>query len=145
MLAVVVGFFVAYLALDVHEQIINLSFQFIKDSKTGLSYFLDQQRSIYIQVVIASSLIVFVGYLGLSLHLYGKISGAIFGFFATMRSFLKGNHKARVHLIGYGHIRPYGRIMNKFLDHVERECSIDHNNKQNNSDHNDNKNNKTKG
>ena len=128
-LAVFVGFFVAYLALDVHEQIINLSFQFINDSQKGLSYFLDQQRSIYVQIVIASSLIVAVGYLGLSFHLYGKISGAIFGFFATMRSFIKGNYKARVHLIGYAHIRPYGRFMNKFLDHVERQCSIDNNKK----------------
>lgn len=130
-LALIVGFFVAYLAIDVHEQIINLAFRSLANNKTKeLTYFLENQNIIYTQIVTASSVIIFVGYLLLSIHLYGKISGAIFGFFATMRSFLKGNTKARVHLIGYAHIRIYGRNMNKFLDHVERQCSIDNNNEK---------------
>ena len=130
-LATIVGFFVAYLAIDVHEQIISLSFNSVSTvNSKELSYFLENQTQIYSQVVIATSLIIFVGYLLLSFHLYSKISGAIFGFFATMRSFMKGNYKARVHLIGYAHIRPYGRYMNKFLDHVERQCLIDNNNNE---------------
>ena len=40
---------------------------------------------------------------------------------------MKGNYKARVHLIGYAQIRPHGRALNKYLDHVERECSKDKN------------------
>ncbi|MBC75544.1 MAG: hypothetical protein CME64_05955 [Halobacteriovoraceae bacterium] len=55
----------------------------------------------------------------LSTHLYGKVNGAVFGFFSTMRAFMKGDHKARVHLLGYNHIRPFGRAFNQYLKWVE--------------------------
>ena len=68
-------------------------------------------------------------YLTLAFHLYGKVSGAVFAFFSTMRSFMKGNRKARVHLIGYAQIRPHGRSFNKYLDYIERLCENDENKK----------------
>lgn len=126
-LAMICGFFIGYLALDIHDQIIKISLQTFSNIDSNIVYFLESQKSVYSKVVMASSLILFLSYLLLSFHLYGKISGAIFGFFATMRAYMKGNIKARVHLIGYAHIRPYSRYMNKFLDHVERQCLIDHN------------------
>lgn len=129
-LAGVVGLFVGYMTIDVHSEIFRLLKTNVYQLGIKDTYFIEQQVSIFKKIVVASSLIIFISYVLLSFHLYGKISGAIFGFFATMRAFMKGNHKARVHLIGYGHIRRYGRYMNKFLDHVERQCSMSHNKDQ---------------
>lgn len=126
-LAGVVGFFVGYMAIDVQSEIFKLVSGHAQDSGVKSAYFLKEQLEIFRRIVTVSSLIIFVGYVLLSFHLYAKISGAIFGFFATMRAFMKGNVKARVHLIGYSHIRRHGRYMNKFLDHVERQCSMAHN------------------
>ena len=58
----------------------------------------------------------------LSIHLYYRVSGPAFGMFATMRSFIKGNYKARVHLIGYYYVRKQCRFFNKYLDFIERKC-----------------------
>jgi hypothetical protein len=53
------------------------------------------------------------------MHLYGKVSGAAFGIFSTMRSFMKGDHFSRVHLVGYAHIRDNTRKLNKYLDFAQ--------------------------
>lgn len=58
-------------------------------------------------------------YILLGLHLYGMVSGAAFGIFSTMRSFMKGNYFSRVHLVGYAYIRDYTRKLNKYLDYLE--------------------------
>ncbi|OIQ19733.1 MAG: hypothetical protein BM556_04420 [Bacteriovorax sp. MedPE-SWde] len=56
-----------------------------------------------------------------SFFLYSKVSAPAFGVFATMRSFINGRYSARVHLIGYSYLRNYTRMLNKYLDHVEKE------------------------
>jgi hypothetical protein len=58
-------------------------------------------------------------YILLGLHLYSKVSGAAFGIFSTMRSFMKGNYSSRVHLVGFAHIREYTRKLNKYLDYIQ--------------------------
>lgn len=126
-LATATGFYIAYHSFAISEEILDLSLSLIAQKDITVGYFIKNQAYIYESIVVASCLIVVVGYVALCFHLYSKVSGAIFGFFSTMRSFMKGNFSARVHLIGYAHIRPHGRAMNKFLDHIERECTIDHN------------------
>jgi hypothetical protein len=59
----------------------------------------------------------------MAFHLYSKVSGAAFGFFATMRGYMKGNYFARVHLLEYNHVRPYGRMLNKYLDYMQKNFS----------------------
>ena len=65
----------------------------------------------------------FLFYLGLSFHLYAKVSAPAFAIFATMRSFLKGNTKARVHLIGNYYARPETKKLNQYLDYIEKNVS----------------------
>ena len=70
-------------------------------------------------LVILSIVLVAFSYLALGFHLYDKVSGAAFGIFSTMRSFMKGNYFSRVHLVGYAYIRDYTRKLNKYLDHIQ--------------------------
>ncbi len=128
-LAAITGSFIGFISIEIQNSIIDLILNTVPSKDISMGYFINNQRYIFESLVYASSLIIAVGYFALSFHLYNKISGAIFGFFATMRSFMKGNFGARVHLIGFAHIRPHGRAFNKFLDHVERECVIDNNNR----------------
>jgi hypothetical protein len=83
------------------------------------SQFLVSQSFILDDLIGLSIFLIVVLYLMLGFHLYSKVSGAAFGIFSTMRSFMKGNHQSRVHLIGYAHIRDYTRKLNKYLDYIE--------------------------
>ena len=123
MVIIVTSYFTSYMSGEIHEQVINLAVQFLENKSEGSVYFLTKQKEITDSFSIVIQSLIFFSYLGLSFHLYSKVSGAIFGFFTTMRSFMKGNTKARVHLLGYAQIRPYSRKFNKYLDYIERECS----------------------
>jgi hypothetical protein len=136
MLAGFTATFIVFISTEVRSNLIDLSLKMVSTKDPTVGYFMENQSYIFDSVVTVAVLIISVSYFVLSFHLYGKISGAIFAFFSTMRAFMKGNYKARVHLIGYGHIRPHGRSFNKYLDHIERECSIDHNSKNNNEQNN---------
>jgi hypothetical protein len=125
LISVLTDLFLFYILTEVRNGLIDLSLEILSTKDLTIGYFFENQSHILETVTVAAFLIITVGYIGLCFHLYSKISGAIFGFFATMRSFMKGNYQARVHLVGYAHIRPLSRSLNKFLDHVERECSID--------------------
>ncbi|MFT6630531.1 MAG: hypothetical protein ACJAS4_000469 [Bacteriovoracaceae bacterium] len=142
MLAGFTATFIVFISTEVRSNLIDLSLKMVSIKDPTVGYFMENQSYIYDSVASVAVLIITVSYFVLSFHLYGKISGAIFAFFSTMRAFMKGNFKARVHLIGYGHIRPHGRSFNKYLDHIERECSIDHNDKNNNTEENFNNKNK---
>ncbi len=119
--------FMNYILSEVKQSIIGIVYSLKLDTDTSIGYLLTNQDFIFQSILIYTSLIIFVGYFFLSFHLYSKISGAIFAFFSTMRAYSKGNYKARVHLIGYAHIRPHGRSFNKYLDHLERECKVNNN------------------
>lgn len=121
------GVFIAYFSSELRSSIVDLSLEMLSSKGSTVGYFMEKQSFLFDSLMVSSSLIILVGYGALCFHLYSKVAGAIFGFFATMRAFMKGNFKARVHLIGYAHIRPHGRAFNKFLDHIERECLIDDN------------------
>ena len=121
------GLFFYFVSTEIQESMVDTYLQLVAQKDKSVGYFIKNQSSIFESITIGSILSILVSFVILSFHLYGKVSGAIFAFFSTMRSFMKGNFKARVHLIGYSHIRKYGRAFNKYLDYIERECSIDNN------------------
>ncbi|MDD0854124.1 hypothetical protein HBN50_13510 [Halobacteriovorax sp. GB3] len=110
--------FITYtISIDVYSEVIELARETISTNKE-VTYFLkglgvEFQNTLYGIMVVhvcLSFLVVF--------HLYNKVAGASFGFFATMRSFIKGKYDARVHLVGYYYVRDYSRKLNRFLKKV---------------------------
>lgn len=82
--------------------------------------FFGHQMFIVNDIVWLTVTLVTFSYILLGLHLYAKVSGAAFGIFSTMRSFMKGNYSSRVHLVGFAYVRDYTRKLNKYLDYVEK-------------------------
>lgn len=107
--------FLNVLTAQLQDGLLTLVLNVLKDHNFASSFIIKQQDYIFNSLNIALSVILILYYLVLSFHLYGKVSGAVFGFFSTMRSFMKGDYDARVHLLGYNHIRPSGRALNKYL------------------------------
>lgn len=118
-----------FVTTEIQSEIIDLALKLFKSDSNATNYFLEQQRYIFNSLGYFLFGLTTLSYLLLSFHLYSKVSGAIFGFFTTMRSFMKGNQKARIHLLGYSHVRPHSRQFNKYLDLVVRECSPNNKNK----------------
>lgn len=120
------SWFIQIISADVHSNMVDIALQMLKTKNTtGMASFLTRQSEViefYTSIAIS---ITFIFYTILGFHLYSKVSGAAFGFFATMRSFMKGNHSARVHLIGYNYIRPQSRKFNKFLDYVQKNIDVE--------------------
>ena len=121
--AIITTIMSVHLTTTIQEQIANLSISSLSTDKSAIAYFLNNQSEVFQSVIYLTVILFTVSYMMLSFHLYSKVSGAIFGFFATMRSFMRGNSSARVHLVGYAMIRPHSRSLNKYLDQVERECA----------------------
>lgn len=117
------GYMIYFAILDIYEGLIKLSTDVLKlDSK--MTYFFGQQYEILENISIVIFIMYILFYFLLSWHLYHKVSGPAFGFFATMRSYLKGDYSARVHLLGYYYIRAQSRKFNKFLDKISRELEL---------------------
>ncbi len=127
-LAGISGFIIGYFLVEIQSDIVDLAVSLRTNDELELGRFMESQKDLFNSIVSLAIVNVVGSYLLLAIHLYGKISPAIYAFFATMRSYMKGNFKARVHLLGHVHIRPYARSFNKFLDHVESQCAIEHNN-----------------
>ncbi len=87
--------------------------------------FITNQLFVLDELVFMTITLTSIFYIFLGLHLYGQVSGAAFGIFSTMRSFMKGNYFSRVHLVGYAYIRDYTRKLNKYLDHLENNLVKD--------------------
>jgi hypothetical protein len=107
-------------AVDINDHIVSLA-QKVLASKPEVNYFLLRQSVLFnnlMKVVIVAQVL---AYFGLAIHLYNKVSSPAFGIFATMRSFITGNYKSRVHLIGFHYIRPSCRKLNKYLDKIEKD------------------------
>lgn len=107
---------------EIQNSIIELAMDTIKPSSNkGIIYFLRNQEYIFDSFIWVINSAIIITYTALGFHLYGQVSGAIFAFFATMRSIMKGKHNTRIHLVGYKHIRPFSRAFNKYLDMIDRE------------------------
>jgi hypothetical protein len=102
----------------VFNSMVELALKTLKDQKST-SKFLSEQLFIVDDIVGLTILLITFFYSLLGLHLYSKVSGAAFGVFSTMRSFMKGNYSSRVHLVGYAYLREYTRKLNKYLDYIQ--------------------------
>ena len=102
----------------VFHSMIELASKTIPSSK-GANRFLNAQDFVMDDLISLTIFLIATLYLALGMHLYGKVSGAAFGIFSTMRSFIKGDHFSRVHLVGYAHIRDNTRKLNKYLDFAQ--------------------------
>jgi hypothetical protein len=116
--------FMISIAEDIQSSIIELAIKSLKLSGKSSGYFLQEQTFMFSTMIWVAVSIVAVGYLFLSFHLYNKVAGAAFGFFTTMRSFMKGAFHNRVHLLGFNHVRPYSRSFNKFLDYLQKNYDL---------------------
>ncbi len=103
---------------SIYGSMIELALKTLKYDPSVSDFFL-KQNFIYDQIVFITIGMTIFLYLVLGLHLYSSVSGAAFGIFATMRSFMKGNYFSRVHLIGYSYIREHTRVLNKYLDYIQ--------------------------
>lgn len=106
----------------VYNSMVELAIKTLRDQKSVSKYFYDQMFILDDIVGLTITMIVFF-YAALGVHLYSKVSGAAFAIFSTMRSFMKGNHSSRVHLVGFTHLREYTRKLNKYLDYIENNFS----------------------
>ena len=109
-----------HFASEIHINTIQIAIRMLKaNPKMMTSFFQDQSFMIdemwYLAASIVTSLHIVMG-----LHLYNQVSGAAFGIFATMRSFLKGNFQNRIHLVGYSYLRESTRSINKYLDWISK-------------------------
>ena len=110
-------------AVEIHDGLISLAHEILKPT-TVVKHFLEQQTRLLQDVLLfVTTLHVFL-YLFLAIHFYGKISAPAFGIFATMRSFIKGNHSSRIHLIGNYFLRPHCRVINKYLDYLQKNYVV---------------------
>jgi hypothetical protein len=110
--------FIIEMINSIYSSMIGLALNTLKFDPSLTEFFL-KQNFIYDQVVFITIGITIVLYILLGMHLYSLVSGAAFGIFATMRSFMKGNYFSRVHLIGYSYIREHTRVLNKYLDYIQ--------------------------
>ncbi len=105
-------------ATSIYLKIVELALAHISSQSMSINHFVSSQTDIIDTIITSTIALQAVCYTFLSYHLYAKVSGASFGFFATMKSFMKGNYDSRVHLIGYNHIRPFSRAFNQYLDFI---------------------------
>ncbi len=103
-----------------YENLIHLGGKTLPNNP-AINTFLKEQSIIIDQITGLSLGVGVFLYLALAYHLYSRVSTPAFAFFATMRSFIKGNYRQRVHLIGYPYLRIQSRKFNKYLDWVEKE------------------------
>ncbi len=103
---------------SVYASMVELATKTLKN-QTSVSRYLSEQLFILDDIVVLTVVLIAFSYTLLGLHLYAKVSGAAFGIFSTMRSFMKGNHTSRVHLVGHAYLRDYTRKLNKYLDHIQ--------------------------
>lgn len=107
---------------EIRDQIFALSNKLLPNNKQ-VTQILEEQFviadiAVYFFVVLHLGLYFLMG-----VYLYGKIATPAFAVFATMRSFLRGNHHNRVHLIGYYYLRNDCRKINKYLDYIQKNLT----------------------
>ncbi len=117
-IAISSSIFIIENASGIFQNLVELASKTLSNSEQANKFF-SYQMFILNDIIVLTIILITGFYLGLGLHLYGKVSGAAFGIFSTMRSFMKGNYFSRVHLLGFAHIRDNTRKINKYLDYVQ--------------------------
>lgn len=121
--SIVVGVSLNLAAVEIHDGLISLAHEILKPT-TMVKHFLEQQAQLLQEILLFVTGLHVILYLALAIHLYAKISGPAFGIFATMRSYIKGNYSSRVHLIGNYFLRPHCRVINKYLDYLQKNYVV---------------------
>ncbi len=119
-LTVIIAIFFHGLAVEIHSSIVEFAISTVDQKTAAVSYYLNQQTAVLETVLVVAVVTLMASHFMLAIHLYGTVSGAAFGIFSTMRSYAKGNHSARVHLIGYAYLRPFTRSINQYLDFMQK-------------------------
>lgn len=104
---------------DIREQIVTLSTSFLK-ATPSVKYFLSEQFVVFDIILYVLIIFYVIIHFAFGLYLYSKVSAPAFAIFSTMRSFLKGNKSARIHMIGYSHLREDCRKINKYLELISK-------------------------
>ncbi len=118
--SIISSVFLIMIADDIYDSILQLAIKSLKMAGKNSTYFLQEQYFIFNTMTWVAVGILIMGYFFLAFHLYNRVAGAAFGFFTTMRSFMKGSYHNRVHLLDFNHIRPYSRSFNKYLDYLQK-------------------------
>ena len=121
-IAICSSLFIIENSSSVFMSMVELATKTLSDDRAVSQYFA-KQMFILDDIVWLTVTLIILCYVLLGFHLYAKVSGAAFGIFATMRSFMKGNHSSRVHLLGFAYVRDYTRKLNKYLDYIEKNFS----------------------
>lgn len=108
--------------LDVHESLVGLADYTLKSDKEIID-FLQSQSGIFDSITWIVLAIHIILNVFLVFNLYSQVSMPAFGIFATMRSFLRGNRKARIHLLGNYYLRKETKVINKFLAELEKKLT----------------------
>lgn len=119
-----VGIFIIENTSAVYSTMVELALSTLSNQKSVTRYMMAQSFIVDDIAILTVTLIV-ISYTALALHLYTKVSGAAFGIFSTMRSFMKGNYSSRVHLLGFSYLREYTRKINKYLDYIQNNFAKD--------------------
>ena len=109
---------------SIFTSMVELATQTLSDQHK-ISLYFSEQTFILDEIVNLTISLILICYIFLGLHLYSKVSGAAFGIFSTMRSYMKGNLSSRVHLVGFSYVREYTRKLNKYLDFIQNNISED--------------------
>jgi len=110
-------------ASEIHLNTIQIAIKMIKANPKMIASFFKDQSFMIDEMWFLSAGIVISLHVVMGLHLYNQVSGAAFGIFATMRSFLKGNFQSRIHLVGYSYLRESTRNINKYLEWISKNVS----------------------
>jgi len=123
-IAITSSVFIIENGASIFQHMVELGQKTLVNQKAMSRYF-SSQLFILDEIVNLTIFLISVTYLLLGLHLYNKVSGAAFGIFSTMRSFMKGNYFSRVHLVGFAHVREETRKLNKYLDYIQNNLTKD--------------------
>ncbi len=106
---------------ELYEGFVEVAVNYLHTDYPKVSFFLQSQSSILEHLTLFSAILLALGYFGLSVHFYSKISTPAFGIFSSMRSYLKGQKNARVHLVGFRYLREQTREINRCLDWLQKK------------------------
>lgn len=119
---VLMGMIIVIINFALFDAIITVVNHILTDSKIFKDYIVNmsllQNDILYISIILN-----IISYSLFLRYLYNKVATPAFGIFATMRSFISGRYASRVHLIGYKYVRNQTRIINRYLDYMEKEYS----------------------
>lgn len=119
LLSIVMAIGLFTVTFELHSRITEISLK-EWESISSNTYFFSSQKDLLETISYFIFTIYGLSYTIISIYLHNKVVVPAFAMFATMRSFLRGNRKARVHLLGYYYVRDECRKLNKLLDFAEK-------------------------